>query len=409
MSEPSPASGIVVLPHTGRASAADPRQLRSMPVAESILWSPTVGGAHRPAPLMFFAQQTLRKIHDRLNSLPNGLATGLLTGRRYADGRGAQFIVIDGALPLPALPAEDETIEALAQGMRTAAPGIEIFGWYRGHSFSDAALTPGDVEAQSELFADRPCIVLVVAAGGEAGAVFRSSTNPAWPVEALPFYEWITDRAVTEGANGGAKPTSLAWRNYRTSEAVVRVVGPAAGSQQPIEHIGHPVLMPDAGDDDDELPLGVRPGYRRFVRPATYAAAALGGAILVAVAAFLWNARGAGTGARGGSGSGDPRGGAAADPIAQAAAIAVLDRRADTLTLALTAFDDRSRMFEARQMPCSGYSRGLQQVEDGWLAYNIARKETLAPDPTRDARDRSLYASVRTAERNFERSGCPRP
>ena len=67
-------------------------------------------------------------------------------------------------------------------------------------------------------------------------------------------------------------------------------------------------------------------------------------------------------------------------------------------------------MFDAKQMTCPGLQRGLQQVEDNWLAYNIARRETLAPfDGQREDRDRKLYADVRTVERRFERSGCPRP
>ena len=410
MSEASPASGIVVLPHTARAPApADPRQMRVMPVAESILWSPTVGGTHRPAPLMFFAQQTLRKIQDRLGNLPNGLGIGLLTGRRCADSRpgvgsGAQFVLIDGALPLPALASEDEATDALSEGMRTAAAGIEVFGWYRSHSFSDAALTPGDVEAQSELFADRPCVVMVVAAGGEAGAIFRSSTNPAWPVEALPFYEWLAERAVTDGP----KPTLVGWRNYRAAETVIRLATPGTSlaAVQPADHGGPAFLMPDGRLDDDDAPVDGAPWYRRFGRAGTYAAAALGGAIVVATLAAIINAGGS-TGARAGSDSGSGRAGL--DAVASTAAVAQLDRRADTLALALTAFEDRSRMFDARQMPCTGLSRGLQQVEDGWLGYNIARKEVLTPDATRDARDRSLYAGVRTAERNFERSGCARP
>ena len=126
----------------------------------------------------------------------------LLAGRRFTDGRsGAQFVIIDGALPLPALPSEDEAAQALAQGMRGAAAGIEIVGWYRSHSFTDAALTPSDVEAQNELFGERSdtSIVMVVANGGEAGAVFRQSSNPAWPVESLPMYEWLAEPANHRG------------------------------------------------------------------------------------------------------------------------------------------------------------------------------------------------------------------
>jgi len=89
---------------------------------------------------------------------------------------------------------------------------------------------------------------------------------------------------------------------------------------------------------------------------------------------------------------------------------AVLDRQADTLALAISAFTMRASMFDSRRMPCSGLARGLAQVEDGWLSYNLARKDLMAAsDPARDARDKSLYADVRAVEVRFERSSCARP
>ena len=70
----------------------------------------------------------------------------------------------------------------------------------------------------------------------------------------------------------------------------------------------------------------------------------------------------------------------------------------------------RSRMYDSRRMGCAGLSRGLQQVEDAWLSYNIARKETSGTtDSARDTRDRALYADVRNVELRFERSSCTRP
>lgn len=386
--------------------------MRLMPVADSILWSPAVGGSHRPAPLMFFAQQTLRKIHDRLATLPNGLGIGLLAGRRFTDGRsGAQFVIIDGALPLPGLPSEDEAVHALAQGMRGAAAGIEIVGWYRSHSFTDAALTPSDVEAQSELFGERSdtSIVMVVVAGGEAGAVFRESSNPAWPVEALPMYEWLAEPAKTDGP----KPTMLAWRNYHAAEPVVRA-GAGAGAvsdYQPKERTTPPaVLFPAADLEDDDAPpvAALAPSTRKnaFLKPAIYIACGLGGALLVAALSAIISSRGMSNT----RGAGTVGNGAAGELGAAAVAMADLDRRADTLALAVTAFDDRARMFDNRQMTCSSLQRGLQQVEDNWLRYNVARRATLAPfDSQREERDRTLYADVRDVERRFERSGCVRP
>ena len=417
MSENSPVVGtrpavqqeLAIIPHSARLP--EPRQMRLMPVADSILWSPTVGGTHRPAPLMFFAQHTLRKIHDRLAPLPNGLGIGLLAGRRFLDAHsGAQFIVIDGALPLPVLQSEDEATHALAQGLRGAAAGIEIVGWYRSHSFTDAALTPSDVEAQSELFGERSdtAIVLIVAAGGEAGGVFRQSSNPAWPVEALPMYEWLAEPAKPDGP----KPTMLTWHNYHAAEPVTRFGSAVRGTSN--ERVNsRPVLLPEADidddiDDDAPMPmLAPAPARQRLLKPAIYVACVLGGAVLVGAVSAIINARDASGNSRSGGSSGT---GVAGEPGTVAFAIAVLDKRADTLALALAAFDDRSRMFDAKQMTCAGLQRGVQQVEDNWLSYNIARREILTPfDGQREERDRTLYADVRTAERQFERSGCPRP
>jgi hypothetical protein len=415
VSETSPASGtrsavlqeLAIIPHVARVPESRP--MRLMPVADSILWSPAVGGPHRPAPLMFFTQHSLRKIHDRLATVPNGLGLGLLAGRRYTDRSGAQFVVIDGALPLPVLAAEDDATDALAQGLSSAAAGIEIVGWYRSHSFSDAALTASDVEAQTELFADRgdDSLALVVVAGGEAGAVFRQSASPAWPVEALPFYEWLAEPAKSDG---GPQQTTVSWQNYHASEPVTRA-GVAAVGSAARERVTPPsVLFPASGvEDDDPAPQEApspRTRTKAFLKPAIYVACALGGAVLVAALSAIISSGDATSASRGGGANGTAIG----EPGSAAYAAAVLDRRADTLSLALTAFEDRARMFDAKQMTCPGLQRGLQQVEDNWLAYNIARRETLAPfDGQREYRDRSLYADVRGVERRFERSGCPRP
>ncbi|MGE5801024.1 MAG: hypothetical protein ACM358_02095 [Gemmatimonadota bacterium] len=388
-----------------------------MPVADSILWSPSLGAIQPAAPLMFFTQHTIRKIHDRLAVRPNGLGIGLLAGRRYTDSRsGGQFVVIDGALPLPVLASEDEATEALAKGLGSAAAGIDIVGWYRSHSFSDAALTPSDVAAQSELFGERASIVLVVAAGGEAGGAFRQSSSPTWPVEALPLYEWLSDPAKTDEP----RHTTLRWHNYQASEPVSRVgtfVAPApapalAPAPEQARVSAQSVLFPDAGaEDDDEFAPYVAPERaavnKRFLKPAIYIACALGGAVFVAALSAIISAGDASSGSRD---AGSNRAGAAGVPGTMAYAVTVLDRRADTLALAVTAFTDRARMLDARQMTCAGLARGLQQVEDNWLAYSIARRETLASfDAERQERDRALYADVRAVERRFERSGCARP
>lgn len=182
----------------------------------------------------------------------------------------------------------------------------------------------------------------------------------------------------------------------------------------------HPILLPDA-DSDDELDLPAAPAAPNTAvalqpratprpkpprnwtatlrRPATYLAAGVAGAVLVTVLYGLLGSR-----------PDEPGGRADAPPAFVPVDVAMLDRRADTLAAAIAAFTLRGRMYDSRRMGCDGLSRGLQQVEDAWLAYSLARKETIgAIDATQDQRDQTLYADVRAVELRFARSSCTRP
>ena len=162
------------------------------------------------------------------------------------------------------------------------------------------------------------------------------------------------------------------------------------------------VLFPETDPDDAPHQPQKSRGFQRFARPVAYVACAVAGAVLVTAIYGLIGAR-----------SGAPGSRARADSARAGSAVsdtAVLDRQADTLALAISAFTMRASMFDSRRMPCSGLARGLAQVEDGWLSYNLARKDLMAAsDPARDARDKSLYADVRAVEVRFERSPCARP
>lgn len=201
-------------------------------------------------------------------------------------------------------------------------------------------------------------------------------------------------------------------------EPVVRLGPPAMPGAA--SHPNHPVLLPDPDADDDVAPIPVLPPpvptpvhttvvapspklqwYRGLARPTAYVASGIAGAVLVTVLYGILGSRLSTPSGRGGAESG-AAGGAITDTMA-------LDRRADTLTLAISAFTMRASMFDSRRMPCTGLSRGLAQVEDAWLAYNMARKDLMTVDPARDVRDKNLYADVRTVEVRFERSSCTRP
>lgn len=203
---------------------------------------------------------------------------------------------------------------------------------------------------------------------------------------------------------GSLRPT-VTTHVYPVGRAVTPVT---AGT--PLSHPNHPVLLPaeDVEEDDEPSPLPpprlvpATHWYQALAKPSAYVASALAGAVLVTAIYGLLGAR-----------SQAPGGRSAEATAAGAVALAdttMLDRRADTLALAIEAFGLRAKMFETHRMPCTGLARGLQQVEDGWLAYNMARKGVPSGgDAGRDGRDRDLYSNVRAVELRFERSSCQRP
>src|SRR5581483_3817953 len=97
-------------------------------------------------------------------------------------------------------------------------------------------------------------------------------------------------------------------------------------------------------------------------------------------------------------------------PVSRAVPVrAAPDAAADSLGLAVAAFDLRGGLFARRQAGCPELAAGLAAVEERWLVYNGARRDASVLDTARDARDRSLYAQVDAVERRFEQSRCPRP
>ena len=85
------------------------------------------------------------------------------------------------------------------------------------------------------------------------------------------------------------------------------------------------------------------------------------------------------------------------------------DRIAGSVAATARVYGDRMRQFGGSQIDCTGLSRGLVAVEDVWMEYNVGKKQAPPLDAPRAARDQTLYATVDSVERHFDRSGCPRP
>ena len=388
---------------------------RPMPVAASILWTPLEGAGQGtpPAIPIFITQRALAAVHDH-GAMGRETRFGLLAGDLFrAPDSGAPYLVVESTIRLPSETGGDAK-DALLEGWVVAQDllrrtGDQLVGWYRVGESAALALSEPELEAHAALFPQPWQIVVTVGSGGTpAGGVFRPTAVSGSGQERLPFYELVDDASIRPD---GSKATRIAWTNYRSAEPAplsLATVAPApppaprrSPSPAPVSGRRAPVFLPDqVGEGRPTRPpvgAGLRGLWQRgVVRLATYAAVGLF-ALVTLVRVTLQSPS------------------AAAPPTAATVVAAPtpqqrLDRAADTLALAIAAFDLRARLFGNRQMQCAELARGLVQVEERWTAYNATRKDGgVVLDSARTARDKALYSDADAVERRFERSACPRP
>lgn len=385
---------------------------RPMPVAASILWTPLeAAGQGTPTIPIFITQRALAAVHEH-GAMGHEPRFGLLAGDLFrAPDSGAPYLVVESAVRLPSETGGDAK-DALLEGWVVAQDllrrtGDQLVGWYRVGESAALALSEPELDAHAALFPQPWQIVVTVGSGGApAGGVFRPTAVSGSGQERLPFYELVDDASIRPD---GSKATRIAWTNYRSAEpapislATVAPAPPPAARRSPAPAAGRraPVFLPDqVGEGRLTRPqagAGLRGLWQRGgVRLATYLAAGL--VVLIALVRLALQSP------------------SAAAPPAAVTVVAVptpqqrLDRAADTLALAIAAFDLRARLFANRQMQCPELARGLVQVEERWTSYNAARKDGgVVLDSVRTARDKALYSDADAVERRFERSACPRP
>jgi len=410
-----------------KPDAAAGYDARPMPVAASILWKPIDGAAEQDAGFpIFITQRALTAVHDH-SAATRETCFGLLTGNVFhAPDTGSPYVLVESTIRLPG-GIGDDAKAALMQGWVVAQDvvhrtGDQLVGWYRGRRTSDTGLTPLEAETHAALFGQPWQLAVVVGAGDTiVGGVLRRSAGSAWTQECLPFYELVDPASFRLD---GSKPTRLRWDNYRTEEtalapppalpvpvvpalpavpAVAAVTAALPGVRRPASSLQSRVFLPDQfgdGGDGDDATARWKPGPRfwqtaRWAAYAVLGVLAVGGLFRLFVALALPASPASPVASPG-------------TPAAVAAApLERLDRAADTLGLAIAAFDLRAQLFASRQMHCPELARGLVLVEERWTTYNSVRGVAL--DPARTARDRALYTDVDGVERRFERSACPRP
>jgi len=389
-------------------SSADERE---MPIAASILWKPIDGAAEQDAGFpVFITQRALAAVHDHC-AATRAACFGLLVGDVVdSPETEAPYVVVESTIRLPGSP-EDDAKTVLVQGWVVAQDvlrksGDLLVGWYRGGG-AEAALSPAEADAHRAFFVQPWQLAVVVGSGDTTvGGVLRRSASDGWAQDCLPFYELVDPAAVRLD---GSKPTQLRWDNYRTEEtalvpppalplpAVSAAPGPIPAARRAAASPPPRVFLPDEFGAE-QAPRPWTPGVpvARIARWAAYAGAGL---LTVAGLFRLYAALAS------------PAVPAPRAPAAMVTSpLARLDRAADTLGLAIAAFDLRAQLFASRQMHCPELARGLVLVEERWTAYNgVGKESSVALDSARTARDRALYADVDGVEKRFERSGCPRP
>ena len=376
---------------------------RPMPVGVAILWTPVGLVGATPAYPIFFSQHTLDAVHAQLAGLPEGTSSlGFLVGAMYQtpDTR-APYIVVESTIHLPWSIGGDNLAAALRQGRVIAQEevrrsGAQLLGWYHSHVAPHARLSVSDVAAHVACF-DQPWhIALVVARGTDlTGGVFRIASRTAWSNEYLPFYELPDDAS---GVSDGSAVTHRTWANYRT-QGVELSTSLAAGALD----VGPPLMLfPDEPDgESDSLPA---PRPRRSL-PAPVIRAVRFGALSLVAGASLFGVYRVFASAPDGAA---PRN--APDAASAVTTSERLDRLADSVAFAVTAFEIRLRLFDGRKMLCSDLAQGLVALETRWIAHSAARRSAGATlDSTRIARDRRLNGDVGAVERGYARTGCPRP
>ncbi len=465
-------------------SATSPALPLPIPIPRAILWRPVGGppGAatpHHPGGYPIFVdQRALQALRDHFQSTPpppkqrrGGAGAGFLgflVGDLFHDPQTQQrYIVIDSLIRLNQGLFGDKTGVVVGklweriQGELAKIAG-HLLGWYHHHPPLGLELSPGDVETHLMYFTQpwQAALVLGASAAGPGAAFWRPGKDPASLTTPLPFYELLTETALT--ARG--KHTVLPWTNYHTDARVstettqpeeaaapsppptptpalrstLEVVRPSAAAApppplppppppqppRPAVTVPRPKGLADLPLLHDEpgpaeppprgaprrSPSALAPAARRVRvtlepgpagggrgRAVKYSALAILGAGLVALGVLVVRPRLQGRGS-------------VREPNAAAAAFAELDRLGDSLTLAVRSYRERARLHDSRQLACADLGRGLVAVEQRWIAYSARGKSRAPPlDADRARRDEAYYAAVDSVDRHFGGSGCERP
>src|SRR5439155_26527855 len=131
------------------------------PIAQSVLWRPTVQELARPdsdATLIFIAQRAVAAVEDHLLSAPHQALLGYLVGRVLESPEsGLPYLVVHGAVRVPQMIVADASepvvAQSLAAGQRLLPPEDGgVVGWHRTHPTGPLKISASDHAAHTRHF-----------------------------------------------------------------------------------------------------------------------------------------------------------------------------------------------------------------------------------------------------------------
>src|SRR3989441_6095013 len=193
------------------------------PIAQSVLWRPTVQELARPdsdATLIFVSQHALAAVEDHLLSAPHQALLGYLVGRVLeSPGSGLPYLVVHGAVRVPQMIVGGASERVVAQSLgavqRMLPPedGV-VVGWYRSDPTGALKISASDHAAHTHHFPRPWQIALLLTSGPAAarGGFFRPAGGAGSPVPYLPLYEPLEPASYQDRA----KNPRVSRRTYST-------------------------------------------------------------------------------------------------------------------------------------------------------------------------------------------------
>src|SRR5881398_267548 len=219
--------------------SADAPLRKAIPLAQSILWSPTATpgtggggrGGGRPGNIPFpvsLAQSALAAVREHLATAPpsgQGILGFLVGDLCECPDSNVSYLIIDAALRLSQPIYGDRTTDVVTRLWDRIVAQVEetkghLIGWYHTHAPLPVSMTAHDIETHEHYFAEPWQVALVLGSdpdGQPVAGLFRAGADEAWATTVLPFYELLSEESFRPG---GKKRSFVAWKNYRAYNPV---------------------------------------------------------------------------------------------------------------------------------------------------------------------------------------------